>query len=52
MRVGAVTVVVAAAISWLTVRRPTEPAEPCATTAWHCAASGPPAVVDQLSDAA
>ena len=49
MRVAAVTVVGAAVVAWLTVRRPLEPAEPAATTAWHCAAGGPPAVVEPIA---
>jgi len=48
MRVAAVTVVGAAAIAWLTVRRPLEAADPVATTAWHCAAGGPPPVVEAI----
>ena len=51
MRVAAITVVGAAAIAWLTVQRPAEPAEPAATTAWHCAAGGPPAVAEPVGAA-
>ena len=39
MRVAALVVVGAAAISWMTVRRPTVPV---VAPTWHCAASGPP----------
>lgn len=46
MQVGAVAVVGAAIVSWLTVRRSLETAQPASTTAWHCAAAGPPAVSD------
>ncbi len=41
MRVAALVVVGAAAIAWTTVRRPVVPVS---APAWHCAASGPPAV--------
>jgi EmrB/QacA subfamily drug resistance transporter len=41
MRIAALAAAVAAAISWATVRRPDLPV---AAPAWHCAASGPPAV--------
>ena len=50
MRAAALTVVGAAAIAWLTVRRVVTPAAPAATTAWHCAAGGPPAVAAPTRD--
>ncbi|MET0325080.1 MAG: MFS transporter [Ilumatobacteraceae bacterium] len=43
MRFAAAAVVGAAVIAWVTVRRPLEAPEPVSSTAWHCAAGGPPA---------
>ncbi len=45
MRAAAVTAVVAAAVAWITVRRPTTP-QVTQPPGWHCAAGGPPAPVE------